>query len=64
MVPCLPDIALSGKYDPTTAARKLGVSTKTIYRAMRAGLLRFHASENKCKRYIKGNDLIRYFNTN
>lgn len=58
----LPQISPSGRYTTAQAAEILGVDRHTIMRWHNAGELRASASNGK-RRYYKGVDLIRAYNT-
>ena len=61
MVAVIPDVAPTGRYTPTEAAKLLGVDRKTIYRAMDSDELKYTASPNRQKRYIRGLHIRQYF---
>ena len=58
----LPQISPSGRYTTAQAAEILGVDRHTIMRWHKAGELKASASNGK-RRYYKGVDLIRAYNT-
>lgn len=63
MTSVVPNIARTGRYTPTEAARMLCVDRRTIYRAMSANELPWTLCRNKQKRYIKGTALMTYYLT-
>ena len=58
----LPQISPSGRYTTAQAAEILGVDRHTIMRWHKAGELRASATNGR-RRYYKGVDLIRAYNT-
>ena len=62
MNPELPTINPAGRYTVTEAAAILGVNRKTIARWCKAGEIRAGATNAK-RRYFKGIDLMRAYNT-
>lgn len=58
----MPQISPAGRYSTAQAAEILGVDRHTIMRWHKAGELKASASNGK-RRYYKGVDLIRAYNT-
>ncbi|MCD8312652.1 MAG: helix-turn-helix domain-containing protein [Bacteroidales bacterium] len=63
MVTELPAISPTARFTARQAARVLGVHYNTVYNKMRSGEIRSFSRGDNLHAFIKGIDIIRYFNS-
>ena len=63
MITTEPIVIVNGKYSVKQTAEKLQVSTRTVQRYIKSGLLKATTRKVNGKRYINGLEIIKVWNT-